>query len=378
MNAIRFPPSSLRDGSLSSSTTSLSPELEHIPPLPADAKEPTLKSTMKNTYSPFFPPTPRPFLLPNVNTSGSNPNPNQSNPKIDHSKYRSWPRPERAGFVKSVRRPSSQLFKRDKNDGDAASRNPSSSISVLVSEALNVSTAHTTPNILRRFSRSHSKRSGAVSIITVNWDPPKNCSEKKVGGKGCIHSPVSEVTSVSPAIVEPLDPVPTVPLEETGKEENMCPETTSDDPDPLSLPLPPPPCPPSPLVELVNPVQPPGDPQEVDQFFHHNDPPLSDDWSVTSSSGHLRLPTTTDIALTTPPTDRTAQPPLAQLPPSSASAAPSLDRDEYEEIPEPYIPPSTAPTTSSPTPNARPSYLFEPVFTWWLSKDIPSYPYLYF
>jgi len=332
---------------------------------------------MKNTYSPLFPPPPRPFLLPNVNTSGSNPNPNQSNTKIDHSKYRSWPRLENAGFVKSVRRTSSQLFKKDKKDGDAASRNSSSSISALVSEALNVSTAHTTPSLLRRFSRSHSKRSGAVSIVTVNWDPPKGYSEDKTGGKGCTHSPIGEVASVSPVITEP--PAPTSPLEETGNEENMCPETTSDDPDLLSLPLPPsPPCPPSPLVELVDPVQSPDDPQGVDPFFHHNDPPLSDDWSVTSSSGHLRLPTTTDIALTTPPTDRTVQPPLAQLPPSSAPAAPDPDRDEDEEILEPCISPLAAPTTSSPTANARLSYLVEPVFAWWLSKDISSYPYLYF
>ena len=144
------------------------------------------------------------------------------------------------------------------------------------------------------------------------------------------------------------------PIGGTGKE-NIYPETTSDDPDPPSLSLPPsPPCPPSLLVELVDPVQPPDEPQEVGPCLGHDDPPLSDDWSVTSSSGRHRLPATTDITLTTPPTDRTVRPPLVQLPPSSAPAAPGPDRDEDKEILEPHIPPLTPPTTSSP-PRTRAS-----------------------
>lgn len=250
-------------------------------------------------------------------------------------------------------------------------------MSVLVSEALNVSTAHTTPNILRGFSLSHSKRSGATSAFTANRDPPENCLEIKVGGGGSIHSPTVEATSVSPAVAEPLNPVPTSPSEKTGEEESMYSKTASDDPDPLFLPLPPsPPCPSSPLMDLVDPVQPPDDLQEVNPFFHYNDPLPPEDWTVSSSSGHPRLPATGNIALTTPLPDRTVQSAPAQSPPP-VTAAPGPDRDE-DEIPEPYIPPLTAPTMSPPIPNAHPSYLFESVFTWWLSKDILSYPCLYF
>jgi len=319
---------------------------------------------MKNTYSPSFPSPPRPSPSPNVDMSGSNTNLNHSSPEGDHNRYQSWPRRERAGFVKSIRKTSSQLFKKDKKDRGATLRHSRSAISILVSEALGVSTAHTTPNILRGFSRSHSKRSGTASMITVDWDPPERYFGVEVGGEGCIHSPTVKATSVSSAVTEPLDPVPTG--QETSKE-GMCPETASEDPNPLFLPLPPsPPCPPSPLMDLVDPIQPPDDPQEVEPFFHFDDPPPSNDWAISS----LRFPTMADIALATPP-DRTAQPP----PPASAATCPNCSEDK--EVPEPYIPPLTAPPTSPQIPNARLSYLLEPVFNWWQSKDIPSYPYLY-
>jgi len=216
---------------------------------------------MKNTYSPSFPPPPRPSPSPNVDISGSNPNLIHSSPEVDHNRYRSWPRRERAGFVKSIRKTSSQLFKKDKKDGDGTLRRSPSAISILVSGTLNVSTAHTTPNILHRFSRSHSKRLGATSVITVNWDPPEKYLEVEGGGGGSIHSPTVGVTSVPPATTEPLDPVPTNPSEKMGKEDTY-PETASEDPNPLFLSLPPsPPCPPYPLMDLVDPIQPPDYPR---------------------------------------------------------------------------------------------------------------------
>ena len=70
------------------------------------------------------------------------------------------------------------------------------------------------------------------------------------------------------------------------------------------------------------------------------------------SNRRARLPATTEIAQTTPPPGRTVQPPLTQ-PPPSASLPPCPGFDEGEEVPEPYIPPLTTPTASSPIPNAR-------------------------
>ena len=269
------------------------------------------------------------------------------------------------------------MFKKDKKDGDATPK--PSAISALVSDTISVSTAPTTPNILRRFSHSHSKHSSATSVTTVDSDLSGNYLEVKVGAGGCIHSPIVEVaTPISPAVAEPLDHIPMSPLEEMGNEEDMRPETASEDPDPLLLPLPPsPPCSPSPLMDPTDPVQTPVTPQEVDPFLHDDDQSPSDDSTVSSSSGHLQIPATTDIALTTPPPDRTVQLTPAQLPPS-ASAAPGPDSDEDdEEMPDLYIPALIAPTMFLPIPNVRLSYFFKPVLIWWLSKDIMSYPYLY-
>jgi len=129
---------------------------------------------------------------------------------------------------------------------------------------------------------------------------------------------------------------------------------------------------PSLLVDQVEPIQPPDDPQEVDPFFRYDNPSPSDGWSVSSSPGHLRLPAPADIPLTTPPPNRTMQHPLP------TPVAPGPDFDENDEVPEPYTPPLTSLTMSPPVPNARLSYPFEPVFVWWLPKGISSCPHLYF
>ena len=42
-------------------------------------------------------------------------------------------------------------------------------------------------------------------------------------------------TPLSPAVAEPLDHIPMSPLEGMGSEEDMCPETASEDPDCMIL-----------------------------------------------------------------------------------------------------------------------------------------------
>ena len=202
--------------------------------------------------------------------------------------------------------------------------------------------------------------------------------EVKVGEGGCVHSPIVEVaTPVSPVVEQPLDPVPMSPLKETCNEEDMCPETVSENPDPLLPPLPPSPISSPSIMDPVDPVQTPANTQEVNPFFHDDEHSSSDDSTVSSSSGRLQIPATTDIALTTPPPDRTAQPSPA-LPPLPTAPAPGPDSDDDdEEMPDLYIPALIAPTMFLPIPNVRFSYFFKPVLTWWLSKGVISYPYLY-
>jgi len=277
--------------------------------------------------------------------------------------------------VKSIRRTSSQLFKKDKKDGDATPRNSHSAISTLVSDTLSISTAPTTPNILRRFSHSHSKHSSATSVTTVDSDLSASYLEVKVGAGGCVHSPIVEVaTPVSPAVAEQLDHVPMSPLEETGNEDDMRP--VSEDPDPFLLPLPPsPPCTPSPLVEPVDPVQLPGSIPEVDPLSHEDPSPSKEPTTVPSSSGHLSA--SPGIVLATPPLTQTVQPPPVQPVQSATAAPPGPGSDEDEGKPDPQSPPLIAPVKFLPIPNVRLSYFFRPVLIWWLSKDISSYPYLY-
>ena len=329
---------------------------------------------MKNTSSPFSSPSSSPFPSPDL--SGLSPSSNRSSPEIDPSASPSRKRERVKSFVKSIRRTSSQLFKKDKKDGDVTPKKSYSTISTLVSDTLSVSTAPTTPNLLRRFS--HSKYSSTTSVTTVESDLSTSYLEVKVGEGGCVHSPIIEVaTPVSPTIEQQLDTVPMSPLKETCNEEDMCPETVSEISDPLLPPLPPSPIsPPSPIMEPVDPVQPPENPQEVDPFFHDDEHSSSDD-STVSSSGRLQVPATTDIALTAPPPDRTVQPSPA-LPPIPSASAPGPDSDDdEEEMPDLYIPALIAPTMFLPIPNVRFSYFFKPVLTWWLSKGVLSYPYLY-
>ena len=203
--------------------------------------------------------------------------------------------------------------------------------------------------------------------------------EVKVGEGGCIHSPIVEVaTPVSPTIVQPLDPAPMSPLEETCNEEDMRPETISEHPDPLHLPLPPSPLPsPVPIVDPVDPVQPPENPQEVYAGAPNNERVSSADSAISLSSPVVQPPATPDIVLTIPPPDHTVQPSPA-LSPSSASISdphsPDSDEDDVE-MRDLYIPALIAPARF--LPNLRLSYFFKPVLTWWLSKDVLSYPYLY-
>jgi hypothetical protein len=166
------------------------------------------------------------------------------------------------------------------------------------------------------------------------------------------------------------------PLKETCNEEDTSPETVSEDPDPLLFPLPPSPLPsPPPIMDPVDPIHPPENPQEVDALFH-DDERTSSDSTVSSSSVHLQPPATIDIALTTPSPDRTVQPSPVLPPPPAPAPGPDSDEDE-EEMPDLYIPALIAPTMFLPIPNVRLSYFFKPVLTWWLSKDVLSYPYLY-
>ena len=54
--------------------------------------------------------------------------------------------------------------------------------------------------------------------------------------------------------------------------------------------------------------------QEAHEFFHDGDNSSSSDSTISSPSVHIRPPATTNIALTTPPSDRTVQVPPANPP----------------------------------------------------------------
>ena len=218
----------------------------------------------------------------------------------------------------------------------------------------------------------------SVTTMESGSDLSASYLEVKVGEGGCIHSPVVEVaTPVSPVIVQPLDPAPMSPLRETSNEEDMRPETISEHPDPLHFPLPPSPVPsPVPILDPVDPVQQPEDPREADVCVPNNEHVSSDGSAISSSSLDVQPPATPDIVLTPPP-DRTAQPsPALPLPSASMPHPHSLDSGEDDmEMRDLYLPALIAPARF--LPNLRLSYFFKPVLTWWLSKDVLSYPYLY-
>ena len=183
---------------------------------------------MKNTPSPFSSPPPSPLLSPSPNRSGSSLNLNRSkpsSPEIDPSTFRLRERERVKCFVKNIRGTSSQLFKKDKKDGDSTPGKSPSTITSLVSETLSVSATPTTPNVLRRFS--HSKQSSMTDVTAMESGSDLSASylEVKAGEGGCIHSPILEIaTPVSPAIVQSLDPVPISPLKETFNEVDARPE----------------------------------------------------------------------------------------------------------------------------------------------------------
>jgi hypothetical protein len=223
----------------------------------------------------------------------------------------------------------------------------------------------------------------SVTTMESGSDLSASYLEVKVGEGGCVHSPIIEVaTPVSPAVVQPLDPAPMSPLKEICNEEDTCPETISEHPDPLHFPLPPSPLTsPIPIIVMdpVDPDQPPVDPQEDDECLHDDEHVSSDDAAVSPSPPSVQPPATADIALTAPPPDRTVQPSPELPPPSpSASGPPGPDSDDGEmEMRDLYIPALIAPARLLPIPSLRLSYFFKPVLTWWLSKDVLSYPYLY-
>jgi len=220
-------------------------------------------------------------------------------------------------------------------------------------------------------------------VATVESDLSTSYLEVKVGEGGCAHSPIIEVaTPISPDVSQPSDVVPMSPLKETCNEEDVCPETVSEHPDPLQFPLPPSPLPsPALILDPVDPVQLPVNRQEADGYLCDDENDPSDDSGVSLSSPSVEIPTTTDIVLTTSPPDRTAQPspappPLPQLEPATDLPGPDSDEDEVG-MRDLHIPALIAPARFFPIPNLRLSYFFKPVLTWWLSKDVLSYPYLY-
>lgn len=109
-------------------------------------------------------------------------------------------------------------------------------------------------------------------------------------------------------------------------------------------------------------------PQAVHAFFH-DDENSSDGSTVSSSSVHIQSLATTDVALTSPPPDRTVEPPSALPPPSASAPAPDSDEDE-EEMPDLYIPALIAPTMFLPIPNVRLSCFSEPALAWRQSERI--------
>jgi len=222
-----------------------------------------------------------------------------------------------------------------------------------------------------------------MSVATTESGSDLSASylEVKVGEGGCIHSPIVEVaTPVSPAVVQPLDPVPMSPLREICNEEDTSPETISEYPDPLHFPLPPSPhSSPLPIMDPVDPVQPPVNPQEDDVYLHDDEHVSSGDSVVPPPPPSVQPPATADMVLAIQPPDRTVQPSPELLPPSpSVSGPPDPDSDDDEvEMRDLYIPALIAPARFLPIPSLRLSYFFKPVLTWWLSKDVLSYPYLY-
>jgi hypothetical protein len=197
------------------------------------------------------------------------------------------------------------------------------------------------------------------SVTTAESDVSAGYLEVNVEEGGCVHSPIIEVaTPVSPAVVQPFDPVPMSPLEETCNEDGMRPENVSEDPDPLLLPLPPSPLlSPSPTMDPADPVQLPENPQDVDPFFHDDE-----HFSIGRLDGFFVVwPCPTSRHDRYRLDDSTSRPnrPTSTSSPSTDGVRPGPDSDEdEEEMPDLYIPALIAPTMFLPIPNVRLSYFF--------------------
>jgi len=338
---------------------------------------------MKNPPSPSSSPS-TPFPSPDI--SRLSPNSNRSNPEVNSNGSPTRKRERVRSFVKSIRRTSSQLFKKDKKDGESKK----SAISALVSDSLGVSTAATTPHILRRLS--HSKQPSMTSVTTTESNLSTGYLEVKVGpGEGSINSPIIEVdTPISPTVLQPLDPTPMSPL----KEEDMAPGAelstvqtfpSLDDPSLLEVGSQPTEAPPDPL-------QFPLSPSPVSSTYPIIDP--FDSIQISLSEREAKA-TTGDVA----PHDNVAshndnshpqhkpedsspsnriQPPTLAYQTLGLHSAPGLDRaKEDQEMRDLCIPVLIPPMLFWPISNMRLTYIFTPVLTWWLSKGVSSYPYLY-
>ena len=347
-----------------------------------------MKNQPSQNSTPSPSPLPSPFPSPNVSRLA--PNPNHSNPEIDPHASPTRKRERVKSFVKGLRRTSSQLFKKDKKDDDSSSRKSFSTISTLVSDSLGVSTAATTPSLLRRMS--HSKQPSMTSMTsasTAETDLSASLLDVKIGDDALTHSPIPEVvTPISPDIAQQPDPAPMSPLEETLNEEDVSPgtkpevdidpqptEPASEDPDPLQLPLPPSPLPtPLHLMDPVEPVQIVVSQPEADDPPHNGEGSREDNSGVPASSHEVQSPVT-DPTSTPLPIDQTVQP----SPEPSPSVEPTpADRDAQDrEMRDLCIPVLIPPMLFWPISNMRLSYIFTPVLTWWLSKGVLSYPYLY-
>ena len=130
-------------------------------------------------------------------------------------------------------------------------------------------------------------------------------------------------------------------------------------------------------MDTADPVQKPRNPQEVDAFFHDDDDDDDDDSSsledltVSSSSAQAQPPATSDIALFSPPPERSVPLSPAIPPPSASAPGPDSDDDE-EEMPDLYIPALIAPTMFLPIPNVRLLCSFESVLIWRPLKEVLS------
>jgi hypothetical protein len=136
----------------------MSPELEQAPSVRKRESVGSVKSIMKNISSPFSSPPPSP--LPSYGIFRLSPNSNNPSPEIDPSASPSGKREPVRSFVKGIRRTRSQLFKKDKKDGDTAfaQADPSHTVTKAFS--------------VRRASGQLLKQDKDGDIVSPQADPP--------------------------------------------------------------------------------------------------------------------------------------------------------------------------------------------------------------